>query len=81
MASVTSHSDLEPKEVESVTVLLCTVPELDPVFPIDTVFPIVGPTYQEASTSRLLSSIIEQIERKPLSHKTNQIDHMYHSLV
>ena len=58
MASVTSHSDLEPKKVKSVTVLLCTVPELDPVFPI------VSPTHQEASTSRLPSPIIEKIERK-----------------
>ena len=34
------------------------LPELDPVFPI------VSPTHQEASISRLSSSIIEQIERK-----------------
>ena len=47
----------------------------------DLVLPIVSSSHQEASTSLLPSSIRGQTEWKPQSQKTNQTDHMDHSLV
>ena len=43
--------------------------------------PTVSPSHQEASTSLLSLSIRGQTEWKPQSQKTNQTDHMDHSLV
>ena len=47
----------------------------------DPVFPSVSLSYQEASISLLSFSIRGQTDRKPQSRKTNQSDHMDHSLV
>ena len=52
-------------------------PEQDPVFPI----PTASPSHQEVSISLLSSSMGRQIELKSQSHKTEQTDHMDHSLV
>ena len=41
----------------------------------------VSLSYQEVSINILSLSIREQIEWKPQSQKTNQTDHMDHSLV
>ena len=43
--------------------------------------PITSPSYQEASTSLLSFCIRGQTEWKPQLQKTNQTDHMDHSLV
>ena len=43
--------------------------------------PSASPSHKEASTSLLSSSIRGQTEWKPQSQKTNQTDHMDHSLV
>ena len=47
----------------------------------DPVSPSVSLSYQEASLNILSLSIREQIEWKAQSQKTNQTDHMDHSLV
>ena len=47
----------------------------------DPVSPSVSLCHQKASISLLSLSIREQTEWKPQSQKTNQIDHMNHSLV
>ena len=47
----------------------------------DPVFPLVSLSHQEASISFLSFTIRGQIEGKSQSQKTNQIDHMDHSLV
>ena len=47
----------------------------------DPVFPSVSLSHQEASISLFFSSIRGQREWKPQSQKTNQSDHMDHSLV
>ena len=44
-------------------------------------FPLVSLSHQEASISLLSFSIRGQTDRKPQSQKTNQSDHMDHSLV
>ena len=43
--------------------------------------PTASPSHQEASTSLLFFSIRGQTEWKPQSQRTNQTDHMDHSLV
>ena len=50
-------------------------PEQDPVFPTN------SPSHQEAYTSLLFSTIGGQTEWKPQPQKTNQNDHIGHSLV
>ena len=47
----------------------------------DPVSPSVSLSHQEASVSLLFLSLREQTEWKPQSQKTNQTDHMDHSLV
>ena len=47
----------------------------------DPVSPTVSLSHQEASISFLSSSVREETEWKPQSQKTNQTDHMGHSLV
>ena len=46
----------------------------------DPAFPTASPSHQKACTNLLSSSIRRQTERKPQSQKTNQNEHMDHSL-
>ena len=50
-------------------------------YPPEQVFPTANPFHQEAYTSLLSSSIKGKTEWKSQSQKTNQTDHMDHSLV